>query len=245
MEIYLALLPLVTLYIIKNLRGGQQLLVDLFYPVGTYYETSIESFDPNISWGGTWVLDTKGQTLVSKSDSGIFSVLNGNVGSETKKLTVSNLPSHNHTIGAHSHGLNNHIHTYAKPNSSTGNSSGNTGSTTLTLNQIPSHSHKISNYAWAAMTKRQQSHDVNQYVSPGGWTYDQMPVDTQASGGGQGHTHSLNNHSHSISTTSTNSGGASGSTANSSQFNSGSVGSGTAISVVQNSKICIRWHRIA
>lgn len=95
------------------------------------------------------------------------------------------------------------------------------------------------------MTKRQQSHDVNQYVSPGGWTYDQMPVDTQARGGGQGHTHSLNNHSHSISTTSTNSGGASGSTTNSSQFNSGSVGSNTAISIVQNSKICIRWHRIA
>lgn len=28
------------------------------YPVGSYYETSDTTFDPNIAWGGTWVEDT-------------------------------------------------------------------------------------------------------------------------------------------------------------------------------------------
>ena len=32
--------------------------VDMFFPVGSYYETSDASFDPNVSWGGTWVLIT-------------------------------------------------------------------------------------------------------------------------------------------------------------------------------------------
>ena len=35
-------------------------LVDFFYPIGSYYETSDTSFDPNLSWGGTWVLEAEG-----------------------------------------------------------------------------------------------------------------------------------------------------------------------------------------
>lgn len=35
-------------------------LLDVFYPIGSYYETSDTSFDPNISWGGTWSLETEG-----------------------------------------------------------------------------------------------------------------------------------------------------------------------------------------
>lgn len=41
-------------------------LLDMFYPVGSYYETSNESFDPNVSWGGTWERDTSGTALVSE-----------------------------------------------------------------------------------------------------------------------------------------------------------------------------------
>lgn len=40
--------------------------IDLFYPVGSYYETSDTTFDPNVSWTGTWVEDTAGKVLVSK-----------------------------------------------------------------------------------------------------------------------------------------------------------------------------------
>lgn len=40
-------------------------LVDIFYPVGSYYETSDTTFDPNTSWGGTWQLETEGQVHIS------------------------------------------------------------------------------------------------------------------------------------------------------------------------------------
>ena len=38
-------------------------LIDVFYPVGSYYETSDASFDPNITWGGTWSKVTEGYFL--------------------------------------------------------------------------------------------------------------------------------------------------------------------------------------
>lgn len=40
-------------------------LMNIFYPVGSYYETSDTTFDPNTTWGGTWVLETAGQVHVS------------------------------------------------------------------------------------------------------------------------------------------------------------------------------------
>lgn len=43
-------------------------ILDLFYPVGSYYETSDESFNPNTTWGGTWVQDTKGLTTIATNN---------------------------------------------------------------------------------------------------------------------------------------------------------------------------------
>lgn len=37
-----------------DLTVGGKMLVDIFYPVGTYYETSDANFNPNTAWGGTW-----------------------------------------------------------------------------------------------------------------------------------------------------------------------------------------------
>lgn len=31
-----------------------QKTINLVYPVGSYYQTSDSSFDPNVSWVGTW-----------------------------------------------------------------------------------------------------------------------------------------------------------------------------------------------
>lgn len=39
------------------ISGGGSTVLD-FYPIGSYYETSDTSFDPNVSWGGTWELIT-------------------------------------------------------------------------------------------------------------------------------------------------------------------------------------------
>ena len=41
-------------------------LTNTFYPIGSYYETSDTTFDPNVSWGGTWVKDSAGLVTVSQ-----------------------------------------------------------------------------------------------------------------------------------------------------------------------------------
>ena len=45
-------------------------LIDFFYPIGSYYETSNTSFDPNVSWGGTWVEDSAGRFTIAKAAAG-------------------------------------------------------------------------------------------------------------------------------------------------------------------------------
>lgn len=52
----------VTNYIIKAkdyslLQANLLPILDMFYPVGSYYETADSSFDPEANWGGTWVLE--------------------------------------------------------------------------------------------------------------------------------------------------------------------------------------------
>ena len=53
----------VTNYIIKAkdhslLQASYLPMLNLFYPVGCYFETSDATYDPNVSIGGTWVLET-------------------------------------------------------------------------------------------------------------------------------------------------------------------------------------------
>lgn len=70
----------ITTSLIKNKKAISGLL-DIFYPVGAYYETSDTSFDPNISWGGTWAEDSSGRVLVAK-DNSTFSTVGSTGGSE-------------------------------------------------------------------------------------------------------------------------------------------------------------------
>ena len=82
---------------IKNVINN---LINLIYPIGTYYETSDLKFDPNVIWGGTWELENDGTVLVSKSSvSGSkFNVDLGTVvGEETHTLTVDEMPRHAHS----------------------------------------------------------------------------------------------------------------------------------------------------
>lgn len=74
---------------------------------------------------------------------------------------------------------------------------GNTGSTTLTINQIPSHNHYTSQVYGAGgsgidfsvgTTKSERVESAGNYW----WNW------THNTGGGQGHTHNLNNHTHNI-----------------------------------------------
>ena len=40
-------------------------MLNFFYPVGSYYETSDTLFNPNTTWGGTWELEVEGQVHIS------------------------------------------------------------------------------------------------------------------------------------------------------------------------------------
>lgn len=76
-------------------------LLDLFYPVGSYYATSDANFNPNESWGGTWNLDNDGTVLVSKSleTGSLFNVDLGTVvGEEKHLLTTEEMPEHKHNM---------------------------------------------------------------------------------------------------------------------------------------------------
>lgn len=79
---------------VDGLNIGSHGILDVFYPVGSYYETSDTSFNPNITWGGTCVLETEGQVHVSAGEN--YEV--GDTGGEaTHTLTINEMPSHDHT----------------------------------------------------------------------------------------------------------------------------------------------------
>ena len=94
-------------------------LIDIIYPVGSFYETTDTSFNPNTAWTGTtWVKITDGRVLIAGG--GDYNV-GTNYGEKTHKITTSEMPQHNHTAttgnaGAHSHGgstSTNGAHTHA------------------------------------------------------------------------------------------------------------------------------------
>lgn len=81
-----------------------QSLADLFYPVGSYYETSNTSFDPNIVWGGTWVEDTQGRVLVGAGTNDSVTYTTGDTGGNKDAI----VPYHRHTFTQYAAGGFNH-----------------------------------------------------------------------------------------------------------------------------------------
>jgi len=89
----------VTNYIIKyaSTVSEHQANIDFYYPVGSYYETSNASFDPNVTWGGTWVLENEGQVHVSAGSN--YTI--GDTGGEAEHTLAANeIPAHKHQYGA-------------------------------------------------------------------------------------------------------------------------------------------------
>lgn len=73
--------------------------LNVFYPVGSYYETSDTSFNPNTTWGGTWVEDTAGRTTVAyDSTQTEFDTIGETGGEKTHTLTRAEMPDHAHGI---------------------------------------------------------------------------------------------------------------------------------------------------
>lgn len=60
----------------------------IYYPVGSYYETSDATFDPNTAWGGTWSLEAEGLVHIGAGSNYTLGDTGGN------KDAI--IPYHNH-----------------------------------------------------------------------------------------------------------------------------------------------------
>ena len=88
---------------LKSLTIGGKTIFDLFYPVGSIYETSSANFNPNTSFGGTWER-IKGKVIVGVDENDAdFTSSKKTGGEKTHKLTKDELPHHNHALMGGSH----------------------------------------------------------------------------------------------------------------------------------------------
>ena len=73
--------------------------LNIFHPIGSVYETVNDDFDPNISWGGSWILDDTNSVFVSQklSDTYFSGAISSVTGQDSITLTVNQIPSHTHT----------------------------------------------------------------------------------------------------------------------------------------------------
>ena len=80
-------------------------LLDLFYPIGSIYETLDGSFNPNISWGGTWELLSNGQVLIDSgytketSSTIIQASIGDKVGEKWHTLTIRDANTYSYIYG--------------------------------------------------------------------------------------------------------------------------------------------------
>ena len=210
----------------KTASGGQEDydltvdprdFLDMFYPVGTYYETSDWTFDPNDEWGGTWELEEDGTVLVSwgQRDAETYAYNYG----ETFGSRWST------AVAAHTHSISSHTHSF----SATTGSNSHTHSVSGTTASSGSHSH---------LTKQLATADASgAYNFARGW--ENTGEESQGTNSTGSHTHTFSvtsgstSHTHSVS-------GTTGSTS----LTTASSGS-TSVDMAQPSKVVVRWHRTA
>lgn len=159
---------------IENLKLQKQIdeLIDKIYPIGSYYETSDDSFNPNTAWGGTWVEETDGSVLIAqgKNYNGKLALPGQTVGQDDFQLSLGQIPGHTHT--------------YQKSNATS-------GSHTLTEDEMPSHNHLTNSEGRAVLVG-----DLDNWQKLGSGTVNVGRTDlwnhTSIEGGDKGHTHPIN-----------------------------------------------------
>jgi hypothetical protein len=133
-------------------------VLDIVYPIGSIY-MSVNSASPQTFLGGTW--ERIQDKFILSAGSSYQAGSSG--GSASIDL------SHSHTVNAHNHSL-----------------PANTGSHTLTVDEIPSHQHWVYNYnANGADT---DYYPVNFNATKKGYSGNVL---TNSVGGGAGHTHTI------------------------------------------------------
>ena len=75
----------------SNLNLMQTEMFNWMYPVGSYYETSDTSFNPNTAWIGTWVEDTSGRVTVSQDSNDTDFDTIGETGGEKRASEKKNI----------------------------------------------------------------------------------------------------------------------------------------------------------
>ena len=75
--------------------------IDDVFPIGSIYETSDDSFNPNeysMFAGTTWVEDTDACVLISSPNGSAATNIGSIVGADSVTLTTAQMPSHYHTV---------------------------------------------------------------------------------------------------------------------------------------------------
>ena len=86
-------------YIISVYRSGNQSLIDMIYPVGSIIENANAGFNPNTVFSGTTWERIKGKVLVGvDEDDDDFKTSGKTGGEKTHKLTIAEMPSHQHSL---------------------------------------------------------------------------------------------------------------------------------------------------
>lgn len=81
---------------VSDTQTLKQILVDLFYPVGSIY-ISVKSTNPSTYLGGSWTLQSKGRTLVGVDTTDEdFKTVKKTGGSKNVTLTTAQMPKHTH-----------------------------------------------------------------------------------------------------------------------------------------------------
>ena len=116
------------------LRIGKDVF-DIFYPIGSYYETSNTSFNPNTNpnWFGEWVEDSKGLTTVGLDTSqGEFNQVGKIIGEKYHTLTLQEIPWHYHEFHIfNTDGTGPFRETAARGNNNTGEGDWKSGQNTV------------------------------------------------------------------------------------------------------------------
>jgi hypothetical protein len=212
-------------------------LIDIIYPVGSYYETTNANFNPNTAWAGTtWQRITDGRVLIAGG--GDYTVGN-NYGEKTHKITIAEMPAHNHSASAAENGAHNH------------SVSGNTG-------YAGSHKHDRGDMNITGNFNASQLYDSGTNIAAPyahgafevGGSVSRLTVSSEgdfsqsgfkfnAANTWTGYTNTVADHRHGFSATT------GLSVKHSHTITIGNSGSGTAMSLVQPSKAVARWLRTA